>query len=188
MTRALVLALALLAAGCVSVQPTPLSSPEGLAEVNARAEGQTAIVRVQGGRGEEVRGLRVGPDTTTWMARWGGRPESAPTAEVASITFRRSGAVKGLAIGVATGAVLGLVASAGGDGHPGFGTPPTGLLIAGAAAGAGLAGMAVGTVLTRSDVYRPAPPETAGAEPCGGPPLACAAPPARTSALPTPDP
>ena len=186
MVRALIVALALAAAGCVSVQPAPLSSAEGRAEVNARAVGAVAVVRVVGGRGEEVRALRVGPDSTTWVDRWSGRPTSVPTAEVASVSFRESRVVRGLTVGVAAGALLGLVASTGDEGSGWLVRLPTWFWVAGGAVNGALVGFGAGAVATQNDVYRPAPPEAAPpraavGEPCGGPPLACAAPPRNTA-------
>ena len=170
-----VLLSAVLLAGCVSTQPAPLTSFEGRAEVNARAAGRVAVVRVQGGRGGEVRGLRVGPDSTTWVDRRDGRARSVPTADVAAVTFRRGRVLRGLTIGVAAGAVLGLIASTEDEGSGWLGPLPAWFWVMAGAADGALVGSIVGVAATQNDVYRPASPETAAA--CGGPPLACAAPP-----------
>ena len=174
MVRALLLAVLL--AGCASTQPAPLSSPEGRAEVNARAEGRVAFVHVEGERRHEGRSLRVGPDTTTWVDRLTGEPRSAPTAALSSVAVLRGETgvrvLKGAAIGTITGGLLGvLLGATDGDGWFSFDPAPAGAL--GALGGSFYGGLA-GLVTGHRDVYRPAPPETAAA--CGGPPLACAAP------------
>ena len=175
MPRALLFAVFL--AGCVSTQPAPLTSAEGRAEVNARAASRIAVVHVRGERGGEVRGLHVGPDTTTWVDRWDGRARSVPTADLASVAIERGRPggrlLKGAAIGV--GVALGALAGET-EGGSFLSWTPTQAAGLGGLGGVFFGGL-VGLAATRRDVYRPAPPEAVAFHPCGGPPLACAAPP-----------
>lgn len=165
-------------ASCVTVHPVPLGSPEGRAEVNERAAGRVAVVRVTGERPREVRGLRLGPDSTTWVDRRTGRAHAAPTAAVSSVAVKRGGAARrlltGAAVGAAAGGLLGtLLGAADGDGWFSFDPAPAEAL---GALGGAYYGGAVGVLVAPRDVYRPAPPEAAAHRPCPGPPLACAAP------------
>ena len=175
--------LALLLAGCTYTRPAQLDSAGGRAEVNARAERGHAVLALAGERGRQVRALRVGPDMTTWTDKRTGEARSAPTADVAAVTFRRdgAGALKGAAVGAAVGAVLGFV-SGRSPGDDAFITlSPTAWASLGAANGVWV-GALVGAAHSERHVYRVAP----GASPrvgvvearpsCGGPPLACAAP------------
>ncbi|MDT0633127.1 hypothetical protein RQM47_01560 [Rubrivirga sp. S365] len=182
MTRTLSLAAALaLLAGCASTRPAPLTSSEGRAEVNARAAGRVATVRLGGERPREVRALRVGPDTTIWVDRLTGEAGAAPTAALSSVSVERSGAggrlLKGAAIGAGVGGLLGAVYGAT-DGGGWVSFTPVQAGAAFAVSGA-VYGTLVGLVAGRRDVYRPAPPEAVVAASCGGLPLACAAPPRR---------
>lgn len=109
--RRLALVLALVVGGCVHTQPVSLASPEGRAEVNARAARRVATLTVRGGPPQRVRGLHVGPDETTWVDRLAGGARSVPTADVVSVSFSRGRVWRGAAIGAGVGAALGVLAS-----------------------------------------------------------------------------
>ncbi len=102
--------------GCVHTQPVSMASPEGRAEVNARAARRAASLVLRGGPPQRVRGLHVGPDETTWVDRLAGGARSAPTADVVAVSFSRQRVWRGVAIGTGVGAALGLLASASDDG------------------------------------------------------------------------
>ncbi|WP_420457361.1 hypothetical protein [Rubrivirga sp.] len=173
---ALVVLLVPLLAGCVYTRPASLASPADRAEVNARAERGHPVLALAGERGRQVRALRVGPDTTTWVDKRTGEARSAPTSDVTAVSFRRdgAGALKGAAIGATAGALLYYVIA-----H----VDPIPLLPPRLAAGLGAVaaapfGALAGAAVSERHVYRVVPePEVARAgPPCGGPPLACAAP------------
>ncbi len=170
--------LAPLLAGCVYTRPASLASPTDRAEVNARAERGHAVVTLAGERGRHVRALHVGPDTTTWVNKRTGESRSAPTSDVAAVTFRRdgAGALKGAAIGTSVGVLLGLLSEPSGSGFITFSrSQAAGLFgINGA-----LFGALAGAIHSERHVYRVVPEDVAarveeGAS-CGGLPLACAA-------------
>ena len=185
---------ALVLSGCAYTRPVSLASPQGRAEVNARAQRGHAVVSVAGGRGRQVRGLHLGPEVATWTDKKTGEPRSAPTADVTGVTFRRdgAGALKGLAVGAGVGAALGLLAGTGES--DGFITlSPRLWAVVGAVDGA-VVGVLAGAIHSERHAYRPlagspaaSGPGTPAASglaveaggPCGGPPLACAATPRR---------
>lgn len=109
--------LVLVASGCVHTQPERLGTAEGRAAVNARAAERAAFVSVRGEGRQNVRNLRVGPDETTWVDRFSGAPRSVPTADVASVTFRRGNVLRSATLGAAIGAGLGLLTSLGDEGE-----------------------------------------------------------------------
>ena len=174
--------LALLLAGCTYTRPAQLDSAGGRAEVNARAERGHAVLALTGERGRQVRALHVAPDVTTWTDKRTGEARSAPTADVAAVTFRRdgAGALKGAAIGAGVGAVLGFVAGRS-PGDDAFITlSPTVWAGLGAVNGVWV-GALVGAAHSERHVYRVGPDASSrvgavrAGPPCGGPPLACAA-------------
>ena len=180
--------LALVASGCVYTSPVSITSAQGRAEVNARAQRGHAVVALRGQRGRQVRDLRVAADTTTWTDKKTGEVRSAPTDSLSGITFRRdgAGALKGLAIGAGVGTAAGLLASTGEQ--SGFLTLPPELWMTLGAVDGAVIGALVGAIHSERHVYRPAavpPTPTAGGSAgragaaCGGPPLACAVSPPR---------
>ena len=176
--------VALFLAGCTYTRPAQLDSAGGRAEVNARAERGHAVLALAGERGRQVRALHVGPDVTTWTDKRTGEARSAPTADVATVTFRRdgAGALKGAAVGAGVGAVLGFVSGRRSPGDDAFITlSPTTWAGLGAANGV-WAGALVGAAHSERHVYRVVPGASSrvgvveAGPSCGGPPLACAAP------------
>ena len=112
MRLAVVLAVAVALSGCVHTQPERLGSAEGRAAVNTRADGRSATLHVRGQPRRSVRNLHVGPDETTWVDRLSGQPESAPTGEIQSVSFRRGrNVVRSVLIGTGVGVIAGALAS-----------------------------------------------------------------------------
>ena len=106
------LAIAFALSGCVHTQPEHLGSAEGRATVNARADGRAATLHVRGQSRRSVRSLHIGPDETTWVDRLSGQPESAPTTEIVSVSFRRGrNVVRSVLIGTGVGVIAGAIAS-----------------------------------------------------------------------------
>lgn len=177
----LALLLPLLLAGCVSTQSVSLDTAEGRARINERAERGHPVLTLTGQRGHLVQALHIAPDLTTWIDRKTGEARAAPTSSVEAVTFRRdgAGALKGLAVGASTGAALGLLIGLAED-DPGFFSLSTGGWTAVAAAQGALVGTLAGALHSDRAVFVNGPAEPlgarSGAEACGGPPLACAAP------------
>ena len=153
MRLVLLLALVFLG-GCVHTQPVSLASPEGRAEVNARAARRAASLVLRGGPPQRVRGLHVGPDETTWVERLAGGARSAPTADVVAVSFGRQQVWRGVAIGAGVGAALGLLAAASDTGGGIISFSPT-LIIGGGALNGAFFGGAIGA--GQIDRYRARP-------------------------------
>lgn len=165
MRSTLLIALALLT-GCTTSRVADLSSTSTRTEVNARAERGHPVLHLSGERGRQVRALHVAPDVTTWVDKKTGESRSAPTTDVEAIAFRRDGlgALQGVGIGVAVGALFGTMMGAI-DGEGLFTYSPLQGAAMGAAAGAGI-GVIVGAIRSNRFVYEAAS--------CPGLPLACA--------------
>jgi hypothetical protein len=108
----LVVLAALVLAGCTHHRPLDAASPESRSHVNARAEGEYALVTLHGGEEAPARGLHVAPDVTTWLDSDTGEARSVPTTSLASVRFtdRGRGVLEGIGLGTAIGFAFGTVA------------------------------------------------------------------------------
>jgi hypothetical protein len=116
---ALVMLATLTLAGCTHSRPFDTASPASRADINTRAESESALVTLDGGEQVRARGLHVAPDATTWIDPSTGEMHSVPTSKLASVRFtdRGRGVLEGLglglAIGIGVGVPLGAAGSAG---------------------------------------------------------------------------
>ena len=127
--------LLVLVSGCVSTHPAPLGTDAGRADLNARTAGRQARLYVRGAPSRLVRNLHIGPDETTWTDLLSGRPASAPTADVATVTMRRGSPWRSVLIGAGVGAATGLLVAVADDCRSIICFPPTVYIGAGAAYG-----------------------------------------------------
>lgn len=110
----LVVVAALTLAGCTHNRTLEPASPESRTHVNARAEGESALVTLRHGEEVRARSLHVAPDVTTWLDPDTSEMRSVPTSELASVRFtdRGRGVLEGLGVGAAYGAGLGVLVGA----------------------------------------------------------------------------
>jgi hypothetical protein len=108
----LVVLAALVLAGCTHHRSLDAASPESRSHVNARAEGESALVTLDVGEEIRARGLHVAPDVTTWLDSDTGEARSVPTTSLASVRFtdRGRGVLEGIGLGTAIGFAFGTVA------------------------------------------------------------------------------
>lgn len=156
------LALALsglaLLTGCVSTKPIAFDTPEGRTHVNNLALHGCPVLKLAGQRGRQITALSITADVTTWIDRLTGEVRSAPTSTVEAVAFRRDGrgALKGAAIGLGTGVVLGLIAGADDDGG-GLISFPTSTYVGVFGGTGGLIGALTGAIRSDRLIYRADP-------------------------------
>ena len=110
-TRLLVtLAAAVLWCGCSSVGTVNTDrDASGLQEVNRAVRGKVVHLKLHGGETMNVVGVRVAPDSLTWVNHKANRIESLATSSIDELSIRKagSGAVRGLVVGALAGAAAG---------------------------------------------------------------------------------
>jgi hypothetical protein len=157
LSACLVIVVALALAGCTHSRPLEPASPESRTHVNARAEGESALVTLHDGEEAHARSLHVAPDVTTWLDPDTGEMRSVPTSDLAFVRFtdRGRGVLEGTGIGTAIGFAFGVGVGAGAylgleenDDGSNLGfiqvSPAGGVLIVGA--GFGLIGLLIGGI------------------------------------------
>ena len=97
----LTVSLLFVLAGCTHTRMLRLSSQHLRDEVNTRAAGRTATLELRNGFDQNVWGIHIAPDITTWLDSEGGQLQSIPTDEVEAVRFKRrgGGALEGYGFG-----------------------------------------------------------------------------------------
>jgi hypothetical protein len=134
----------------VTVEP---ASP-GLAELNRRSIGRTALIVLLDGRRSEGDSLSVGTDSTIWFTATPVPTRlSTPTLDVRSVTFtdRRKGALLAFLVGAGVGLGSGLFGDTGCDRENC--DPPAASEIAGIAVGMGAVAGAIGGIVGAKNTY-----------------------------------
>lgn len=113
-----------LLAGCAGTQrmsPSDVQSGR-YDQLNRKLSGKVATVHFRDGAKAQVVGLRVGPDSTSWLDRSNNRLVWVGTDEVREVSLVKTGkgALAGLAAGIVLGTTTGLIRAAmEGDDPPG---------------------------------------------------------------------
>ena len=157
--------LALALAGCVHTTPLGLDSADGRSEINRRAAGRSADVKILGAPRHAVRNLHLAPDVTTWTDVRTGALRSVATDSVQSVTFldRATGAAAGALGAALAGFAVGYETSSGGDLFP---REWLGFLLGALAAPVGAA---VGAEAGKGDVFRRVGGDAVGTAPGAAP-------------------
>lgn len=153
------LALTVLVGGCAHSRLFNPATPEGRAEVNARAEKHPTIVFLTNGERMDVESLRLNATEASWINPRTGEARSVLLSEIRTVRVpnRGRGALEGMAIGAGIAAGIGIlgILIEGEGGGPSLGAPSTELVfvggtVSGAAIGA-LVGVATGRTFYESE-------------------------------------
>lgn len=108
------LSLTILLGGCAHSRLFNPATPEGRAEVNARAEKHPTIVFLTNGERMDVESLRLNATEASWINPRTGEARSVLLSEIRSVRVpnRGRGALEGMAIGAGIGTAIGVLAVA----------------------------------------------------------------------------
>src|SRR5690606_33885523 len=109
----LIILIATILAGCGSVRTVQTEDQASIvaSRVNRAMSGKLARVHMHDGTKVYAVGIRVAPDSTTWLDPQGVNYVSVGTDQVHQITLARAGqgALVGLGVGVVTGVATGIL-------------------------------------------------------------------------------
>jgi len=109
--RLILVSMLITVAGCTQTRVLTLSSQNSRNEVNAQAAGRTATLVLQDGFDQNVWGIHIAPDNTTWIDPETDELRSIPTSEVEAVRFisRGRGTLLGYGAGWALTTILEVV-------------------------------------------------------------------------------